>query len=76
MTTFTVTKQITPATTQEIRFTVYSTDSSNPYAVARQVWQTSANTGEMLEHSSYIKDFVGNSRNLYRKLLADGWVAA
>lgn len=76
MTTFTLTKQITELCTQEIRFTVYSNDTENPRAVEISGFQTSANTGEMIQNRRTARHFIGNSRNLYRSLLSQGWVAA
>jgi hypothetical protein len=74
MTTFTLAKQITPQTRQEIRFTVFNSNVNDPKAVARQAWQTSLNTGEMVEQSGFIHDFIGNNRNLYRNLIKQGWM--
>ena len=74
MTTHTLTKQITEQCSQEIRFTVYSTDAEDHRAVEVVTFQTSANTGKMLQHSRAARYHVGNSRNLYRSLLSQGWV--
>ena len=76
MTTYTLTKQITELCKKEIRFTVYSTNTENPRAVEIVEFQTSLNTGRMLESSRAVRHFIGNSRNLYRSLLNQGWVAA
>lgn len=76
MTTFTLTKQITEQCSKEIRFTVYSADTENHRAVEIVEFQTSANTGKMIQNSRAARHFIGNSRNLYRSLLKQGWVAA
>jgi hypothetical protein len=76
MPTFTLTKQISELCSQEVRFTVYSTDTKNHRAVEIVTFQTSANTEEMIQHSRATRYHIGNSRNLYRSLLNQGWVAA
>jgi hypothetical protein len=76
MTTFTLTKQITEQCSKEIRFTVYSADTENHRAVEIVEFQTGANTGGMIQNSRAARHFIGNSRNLYRSLLNQGWVAA
>ena len=73
--TFTLTKQISELTTQEIRFTIHSTDMNDYRAVEVCRWQTSLNTGRMQQQTSH-RHFVGNSRNLWRDLLNQGFVAA
>ena len=76
MTTFTLTKQITELCSEEIRFTVYSADAENHRAVEIVGFQTCCNTGGMIQKSRAARHFIGNSRNLYRSLLNQGWVAA
>mgnify|MGYP000087134319 CR=1 FL=1 len=76
MTTFTLTKQLTEQCRREIRFTVFSTDSEDHRAVEVVIYQSSANTGKMLQHSRNARYHIGNSRNLYRSLLNQGWKAA
>ena len=39
-------------------------------------FQTCYNTGGMIQKSRAARHFIGNSRNLYRSLLNQGWVAA
>ena len=73
--TFTLTKQISELTTQEIRFTIHSTDMNDYRAVEVCRWQTSLNTGRMQQQTSH-RHFVGNSRILWRDLLNQGFVAA
>ena len=75
MTTHTLTKQISELTTQEIRFTVHSNDMNDYRAIEVCRWQTSLNTGRMQQQTSN-RHFVGNSRNLWKALLADGFKAA
>ena len=75
MATHTLTKQVTELTTQEIRFTIHSNDMSDYRAVEVCRWQTSLNTGRMQQQTSH-RHFIGNSRNLWRDLLNDGFVAA
>ena len=76
MTTFTLTKQITELCSEEIRFTVYSANTENHRAVEIVGFQTCCNTGGMIQKSRAARHFIGNSRNLYRSLLNQGWVAA
>ncbi len=76
MTTYTLTKQLTEQCRREMRFTVYSTDTENHRAVEVVIYQTSANTGKMIQHSRAARYHIGNSRNLYRSLLNQGWAAA
>jgi hypothetical protein len=76
MITFILTKQITELCSQEVHFTVYSTDTENHRAVEIVGFQTSANTGKMIQHSRAARHFIGNSRYLYRSLIKQGWVAA
>jgi hypothetical protein len=75
MTTHTLTKQISELTTQEIRFIVHSNDMNDYRAIEVCRWQTSLNTGRMQQQTSH-RHFVGNSRNLWRDLLKQGFVAA
>ena len=75
MATHTLTKQVTELTAQEIRFTIHSNDTSDYRAVEVCRWQTSLNTGRMQQQTSH-RHFIGNSRNLWRDLLNDGFVAA
>ena len=72
MTTHTLTKQVSELTTQEIRFTIHSTDANDFQAVEVSKWQTSLNTGRMQQQTSH-RHFIGNSRNLFRALKAQGW---
>ena len=73
--TFSLVKQVSELTTAEIRFTVHSTDANDHRAVEVCRWQTSLNTGRMQQQTSH-RHFIGNSRNLWRNLLAQGWAAA
>ena len=72
MTTHTLAKQVTEQTRQEIRFTVHSSDPNDYRAVEVCRWQTSLNTGRMQQQTSH-RHFLGNSRNLWRDLLAEGF---
>jgi hypothetical protein len=76
MTTFTLAKQTNEQYREEIRFTVFSSDSENPRAVEIVGFHTGANTGEMIQNRPARRHFIGNSRNLYRSLLNQGWQAA
>ena len=75
MTTHTLAKQLTEQTRSEIRFTIHSNDMNDYRAVEVCRWQTSLNTGRMQQQNSH-RHFIGNSRNLWRDLLKDGYQAA
>ena len=75
MTTYTLTKQLSEQCRREIRFTVFGTDAEDHRAVEVVVYQ-GFNNGKMLQHSRNARYHIGNSRNLYRSLLNQGWTAA